>query len=215
MNKQLLAALTFVAASAGIAHAATVPLTFSVTAADFPLPGQIPSPANPTIGTNLIGTASFVTFGSAAVTSNGGAGVTFTTYPPGIFAPASGMDISKFSFNGGADTFTGADSFVFSAPTQMGQTQTGTITITSGTGIFSGATGFVTTNGSSSRPAGPGQPTPVLFSGSGQITAPGLAAVPEPGTMLLFGMGLAGVIALRKTGWRRPHPWVADHNAAK
>jgi hypothetical protein len=79
-----------------------------------------------------------------------------------------------------------------------------TLTILGGTGIFSGATGFATATGtmipSSGNPA-PGFFATFAFSGSGQITAPGLNAVPEPATMALLSTGLAcllGAAAIRK-----------------
>jgi hypothetical protein len=79
-----------------------------------------------------------------------------------------------------------------------------TMTILSGTGIFSGATGFATPTDDTIIPSS-GNPSPDYFatftsSGTGQITAPGLTAVPEPTTMTLLGAAMAslgGLAAIR------------------
>jgi hypothetical protein len=95
-------------------------------------------------------------------------------------------------------TFTGMESAVFGAPNPMGlPTSSNTFTILSGTGIFNEASGFATAAGVASPPSGPPGPTqvtPLSFSGSGQITATGLNAVPEPATRALFGTCLAGLV---------------------
>ena len=97
--------------------------------------------------------------------------------PSGDLVPSTVSLNFTASFNGGADTFTGTDFHVFGV--------SNTLTILGGTGIFSGATGFATATGMGIAPSG--NPAPnfiatVATSGSGQITAPGLNAVPEPGT---------------------------------
>src|SRR4051812_760362 len=80
-------------------------------------------------------------------------------------------------------------------------TSSNTLAILSGTGIFSGATGFATGAGVPSGPPTPNQTTPISFSGSGQITGPSLNAVPEPSTLTLLSTAIAvlgGLAAIRK-----------------
>ena len=97
------------------------------------------------------------------------------------------------SFNGGTDTFTGTHSHVFGV--------SDTWTILGGTGIFSGATGFATPSSTFIEPSGNPDPNfigTVVNSGSGQITAPGLSAVPEPATYGLFGIALGAVVFAKR-----------------
>lgn len=191
----LVAMLVLVFGSSGITQAATIPFTFGVTFDTFAV--GVPSPATPTLPTTVLGSGSFAPFGSAIYSEAGT--ITFVMLPSGTFVPSSVMNNFIASFNGGADTFTGTDSVLF-GPT----TFSNTLTIMGGTGIFSGATGFATATGMSI--ASSGNPAPnflgtVATSGSGQITAPGLIAIPEPGTVALLGTGLAGlagVAAIRK-----------------
>jgi len=176
----------------GTVHAATVPFTFEVTYDAF-LNG-VPSPTNLTVPAMNSGSGFYTPFGIAVYTENGT--VTFAALPSGDLGPSTiSLDFTA-SFNGGADTFSGTDFHVFGVSE--------TTTILSGTGIFSGATGFITPTTVGLPPSGNTAPNyfaTLRTSGSGQITAPNLAAVPEPSTGLLLALastGLIGIPAVRK-----------------
>jgi hypothetical protein len=185
----LVALLMLVFGSSGIAQAATVPFTFELTYDVFVF--GVPSPTTLTLPTSTNGSGSIAPFGSAIFSETGT--VTFAMLPSGGLVPSTvSLDFTA-SFNGGADTFTGTDFHVVGV--------SNTWTILGGTGIFSGATGFATATGMGIEPSGNLDPNfigTVANSGSGQITAPGLNAVPEPATMALLITGLAVVAAMRK-----------------
>jgi hypothetical protein len=176
------------------ALAATVPFTFAVNGGAALL--GPPAPDTP-VGVMLFASAAtFAPFGPAEYSESGT--ITFTVWPSGDFAPASVSNIFVASFNGGADTFTGTHGFVFGAPGPDGQTITSAMIILGGTGIFSGASGSATASGTNRPPPGPDDLSPVFFSGSGQITAPALNAVPEPASLAIVFAGLAGIWLRRK-----------------
>lgn len=182
------------AALACPASAATVPFTFTVNGGAALL--GPPAPDTP-VGVMLFASAAtFAPFGPADYAESGT--ITFTLWPSGDFAPASVSNTFVASFNGGADTFTGTHGYVFGAPGVDGQTISSAMTILGGTGIFSGATGSATASGTNSPPPGPDDLSPVFFSGSGQITAPALNAVPEPASLAIVFAGLAGIWFTRK-----------------
>jgi hypothetical protein len=186
LNK-VVAVLTFLIAFTGIAKAATIPFTFQLTFDTFVV--GIPSPTTLTLPTTVSGSGSYAPFGNATYSEAGT--ITFATLASGEFVPSSVSNNFTASFNGGANTFTGTDSVLF-GPT----TFTNNLTILGGTGIFSGATGFATATGMMIASSGNPAPTylaTVATSGSGQITAPGLNAVPEPGAVALLGIGMAGM----------------------
>src|SRR3954453_8181657 len=184
------AALFMASICSGMAEAATVSFTYEITA-DATAFGT-PSIATPFLPTTVIGSGSFVPFGSAMYSEAGT--ITYRMLPSGAFVPASVMNTFIASFNAGANTFRGTQAVLFGAPNQMGlPTFSSTLTILSGTGIFNGATGLATATGVANPPSGvemAGQVTPLLSAGTGQITAPGLNAVPEPGTYGLVGLAL-------------------------
>jgi hypothetical protein len=72
------------------------------------------------------------------------------------------------------------------------------MTILGGTGVFNGASGTATGKGTNTPPPGPNDLSPVFVTGSGQISAPALAAVPEPSTLPIACAALAGIWL-----WRR------------
>jgi len=176
------------------AQAATIPFTFQVTY-DVLL-GGIPGPANLTVPATNTGSGSYAPFGNAIYSETGS--VTFAMLPSGDLVPSTISLNFTASFDGGADTFTGTDFHVFGVSETM--------TILGGTGIFTGATGFTTPTTVGIAPSG--NPAPnflatLTTSGSGQITAPGLNAAPEPATMALVGTGLAGLAVVAANRRRR------------
>jgi hypothetical protein len=153
-----------------------------------------------TVPASRSGSGFFSPFGTATYSAIGTA--TFALSPSGSLFPSLAALEFTVSFGGGTDSFTGTDLHVTDA---SGTTQT--TTIIGGTGIFNGATGFFATP--VTTPLAPsGNPAPgYLFTaaqyGSGQITAPGLTAVPEPATTALLGAGLAGLAGVAAMRRRR------------
>ena len=128
-------------------------------------------------------------FSSAAYTETGT--VTFAMLPSGDLGPSTVSLNFTASFNGGADTFSGTDFHVFGVSE--------TTTILSGTGVFSGATGSIIPTTVIGPPSGNTAPNyfgTLSTSGSGQITAPNLAAIPEPSTGALLGLAFAAMTGL-------------------
>ena len=194
LHRAAAAVSLLLAATAVRATAATVPFTFDVTGGAALL--GPPAPDTP-VGVLLFASGSFNPFGPATYSESGT--ITFTVWPAGDFAPAAVDNTFIAGFNSGADTFTGTHTYVFGPPDASGQTITSIMTILGGTGMFSGATGSATTTGTNRPPPTPDDLSPVFFSGQGQISAPGLAAVPEPSTVLFVAAGLAMVVLRRRS----------------
>src|SRR5436305_5057486 len=135
----VLAPLIIVLGLSGVAQAATIPFTFSVSATASVF--GTPSPSTLTLPGTVIGSGSFVPFGTAAYSERGT--ITYTMLPSGNFVPVSVMNDFTASFNRGIDTFGGTDSVIGGPPDATGlPTLLHTLTVLSGTGIFDGATGF-------------------------------------------------------------------------
>ena len=164
------------------AHAGTIPVTFDVTYDAFF--GSTPGPDNLTVPTTASGYGTFSPFGEGSFSETGS--VTFETFTTGEFGPAL-VDLTfTASFNGGIDTFTGTDVHLHDS---AGNFISETMTILEGAGVFEGATGFFLPDTEEITPSGntsPGYFATFETSGTGQISAPGLVATPEPGSLPLF-----------------------------
>ena len=186
--------LLLILGSRSMVQAATIPVSFEFD--NLLLSNGAPSPANPAVPTVLSGTGSFNPFGAATLNSPGI--LTFGFSPSGApQGPVSFQASFTLGVNQGLDTLIGTV-LVDIAPTGDG---IGAWTILNGTGVFSGATGILNSTGVGVPPAGPGQPPGNHIVGTGQVTAPGLNAIPEPSTIVLLGIGmsgLAGVAAIRQ-----------------
>src|SRR4051794_6686082 len=179
-----LAFLLLAFGSSSVAQAATIAFTFELTYDVFVF--GVPSPSTLTLPTTVSGSGSFAPFGPAIYSEAGT--VTFESSPSGELVTSTVTNNLIASFNGGTDTFTGTHSHVFGV--------SDTWTILGGTGIFSGATGFATPSSTFIEPSANPDPNfigTVVNSGSGQITASGLTAVPEPTTMTLLGAAMASL----------------------
>jgi hypothetical protein len=178
----LVFALSYVAPAATIHWTSTVTGTSAAT-------GQPPNLHEEFTGSGVV-----TPFGAATYSDSGT--LTLGAFPSGAFGPMLLKVDYVFSFNEGADTFFGKTVVNFGAPDNDGvQITTATTTIDGGTGMFTGATGSGIGNAKASPPPPEGA-SPITTFGSGEITAPGLTAVPEPATRTLLCTGFVAVIGL-------------------
>jgi hypothetical protein len=173
---RLAAAALSVAALAPVARAQTVAYTATITGVLGAVgPGRCPAPL---LTAELVAPGVFVPFGAFTAIQSACVSPPAPEFTDGLFT----LDF------GGGHTLLGtyAGTLVPTAPPVFALLSSHVIT--GGTGLFAGATG-----------GGTGTGTQDLVSGAfdvtltGTLTAPGLAAVPEPGTVALVGGGLAGV----------------------
>jgi hypothetical protein len=170
------------------AQAGTIPVSFEFD--NLLLIDGTPSPANPAVPTVLSGTGILNPFGAATLNSPGI--LTFGFSPSGApQGPVSFEADFTLGVNGGLDTLSGT--VLVATAAGVGS---GVWTILDGTGIFSGATGILNSTGVSVPPANPGGPPRNHIEGTGEVTAPGLNAIPEPGTIALLGIGMAGLVGV-------------------
>jgi hypothetical protein len=137
--------------------------------------------------------------------------ITFVHYPDRL-APGSETGTFTFSFNGGEDTLTGVLNVVYANdPTKPGPalTNSQTRTILGGTGIFAGASGTLLATGDDAPNPTPPPTAFNDFSGTGQITAPGLTAVPEPASAPVVAAVLSAAFSLRRLGRAKREPRAA------
>ena len=179
LNQRNLTVVLLCFAFTTVGRASTVQFTASFAGVALAAAGRCPAPAT----TILIDTPGTVdSFGAVTTTQSHCIEPFSSDFTDGIFT---------FTFSDGSTFFgTYGGTLVPLAPPVF--RINGAAVITGGTGIFTTATGSGVASGTNNLSTGEFD-----FVLRGSVTAPGLTAIPEPGSMLLLAGGLGGILITR------------------